>query len=142
MVLLLPFTSLKAQKDSFTLVRTYEGDIANAAIDNLDNLYIISSEGQIRKFDPNGDSLGVYSQVQHFGNLYSLDVSNPLKLLLFYKDYSTIVVLDRYLAGRGVLDLRRYNILQPAAIGLSYDNNIWIYDEYDNKLKKMDEQGN
>jgi hypothetical protein len=27
-------------------------------------------------------------------------------------------------------------------MGLSYDNNIWVFDEYDSKLKKIDEQGN
>jgi hypothetical protein len=27
------------------------------------------------------------------------------------------------------------------AIGQSYDNKVWIYDELDNKLKKIDEEG-
>jgi hypothetical protein len=37
--------------------------------------------------------------------------------------------------------LRQNNILQASAIGASYDNKIWIFDSYDNKLKKLDEQG-
>ena len=127
---------------SFVLIRTFEGDIAGAAIDNLDNLYIISSGGQIKKFDASGDSVGIYNQVRNSGKLYSIDVSNPLKILLFYKDFSTVVVLDRFLANLATVDLRRYSILQPGAIGLSYDNQIWVFDEYDNKLKKLDEQGN
>ena len=127
---------------SFVLVNTYSGDIADAAIDNLDNVYIISSKGQIRKFSASGDSAGIYNQARKFGKLYSLDVSNPLRPLLFYKDFSTVVLLDRFLANRATLDLRRYNILRPGAVGLSYDNNIWVFDEYDNKLKKIDEQGN
>lgn len=132
-----------AQKDSsFVLVRTYEGDIAAAAIDNLDNLYIVSSGGQVKKLSAAGDSMGVYNQVRNFGQLTSIDVSNPLKLLLFYKDFSRVVVLDRFLSVMTTMDLKKYSILQPVAIGLSYDNNIWVYDEYDNKLKKIDEQGN
>ena len=131
-----------AQDSSFTLVKTYTGDIANAAMDNLENLYIISSTGQIRKYNAGGDSMGVYSQVRNFGQLYSIDVSNPLKILLFYKDFSTVVVLDRFLAVVATVDLRKFSILQPGAIGLSYDNNILVYDEYDNRLKKIDEQGN
>jgi hypothetical protein len=71
-----------------------------------------------------------------------LDVSNPLRPLLFYKDFSTVVLLDRFLANRATIELRRYQIFQPGAAGLSYDNNIWIFDEYDNKLKKIDEAGN
>ena len=129
-----------AQDSSFTLVRTYEGDIAGAAMDNLDNLYIVSSNGQVRKFNSSGDSTGLYNQVRNFGQLSSIDVSNPLKLLLFYKDFSTIVTLDRYLSPISTIDLKRFSILQPVAVGLSYDNNIWVYDEYDHKLKKIDEQ--
>ena len=124
------------------LVRFYEGDIADAAIDNLDNLYIISSTGQIKKYNAAGDSIGVYNQVKNFGRLFSIDVSNPLKLLLFYKDFSTVVVLDRFLANINTINLRKFSILQAGAIGMSYDDHIWVYDEYDNKLKKIDNQGN
>lgn len=127
---------------SFSLVRIYRGNIADAAIDNLDNLYIISPGGEIKKFDAHGDSAGTYNQVRNFGKLYSLDVSNPLRLLLFYKDFSTVVLLDRFLADRSTIDLRRYHILQADAAGLSYDNHIWVFDGYENKLKKIDEQGN
>lgn len=129
-------------KDSFLLIKTYTGDIADVAMDNLDNLYIVSSTGQIKKLNAAGDSIGVYNQVRNYGKLYSLDVSNPLKLLLFYKDFSTVVILDRYLANQSTIDLKKFSILNPSAIGNSYDNRVWVYDEYDGKLKKIDEQGN
>ena len=118
-----------AQNDSsFRLVNTYIGDIADAALDNFGNLYVISSQGQIKKFTPTGDSAGVYNQVKKYGNLYSIDVSNPLKLILFYKEFSTVVVLDRFFAPLATLDLRKYSVLQPTAVGLSYDNNILVFD--------------
>lgn len=133
---------LAAQEDSsFVLVRSYEGDIESAAIDHLDQLYLISSTGQIKKFNSFGDSLAVYNQLRNYGKLFSIDVTNPLKILLFYKDFSTVVVLDRFLSIISTIDFRRNKVLQPAAIGLSYDNNIWVYDEYDHRLKKINEQG-
>jgi hypothetical protein len=132
-----------AQKDSsFLLLRTYNGDIANVALDNLDNLYIVSSTGQIKKLNSHGDSIGVFNGIRNYGKLQAIDITNPLRPLLFYKDFSTIVILDRFLASRSSIDLRQHNILQPTAIGLSYDNNIWVFDQYDNKLKKIDEAGN
>lgn len=132
-----------AQTDSsFALVRSFNGDIANVALDNLNNLYIISSTGQLKKFNSHGDSVGVFNGIRAYGMLSAIDVTNPLKPLLFYKDFSTVVVLDRLLANRAGLNLRRFNILQPTAIALSYDNNIWVFDQYDNKLKKLDENGN
>jgi hypothetical protein len=143
-ILFLLFSSVNgfAQKDSsFILVRTYQGDIANAAMDNLDNLYIVSSKGQVKKFNAAGDSVAVYNEIRNFGKLFSIDVSNPLKLLLFYKDFSTVVVLDRFLANMNTLNLRKFSVIQPGAVGTSYDDHIWVYDEYDNKLKKLDFQG-
>jgi hypothetical protein len=134
--------SQKQGPDSLVLLRSYTGDIADVAMDNLDNLYIVSPGGQIKKLNAAGDSVGVYNQAKNFGKLYTIDVSNPLKILLFYKDYSTIVILDRFLASQSKLDLKRYSVLNPSAVGNSYDNDIWVYDEFDNKLKKIDEQGN
>jgi hypothetical protein len=134
-------TSFAQQDSSFVLVSSYKGDVVDAALDNLDNLYVISSTGQIKKYNAAGDSVALYNQVRNFGKSFSIDVSNPLKVLLFYKDFSTVVVLDRFLAGITTINLKNHNIIQPAAVGLSYDNNIWVFDEYDGKLKKINEQG-
>lgn len=132
-----------AQADTaFRLVKTYPGEIADAVIDNLDNVYILTVTDQLKKYNSSGDSIAVYNNVRKYGKVYSMDVANPLKVLLYYKDFSSIVVLDRLLAARSTIDLRRKNILQVAAIGQSYDNNIWVFDAYDNKLKKIDDEGN
>ena len=60
---------------------------------------------------------------------------------MYYRDFATIVILDRFLNIRNTIDLRKQNILQVQAIGQSYDNKIWVYDELENKLKKIDEDG-
>lgn len=135
------FAGAQVTDSSFSLVKTYKGDVTGAAIDKLDNLYIISSTGQIKKFGAKGDSVGVFNGIRNYGKLYSIDVTNPLRPLLFYKDFSNVVVLDRFLANRAAINLRQFNILQPSAIGLSYDNNIWVFDQYDFKLKKINEAG-
>ena len=142
-LLLLLFTAVQghAQTDSFRLLRAFRTDVVRLAVDNLDHLYVVSSAGQLKKFNPQGDSISTYNQVKRFGTLHTVDVTNPLKPLLFYKEFSTIVILDRLLSFRMAIDLRRLNIIQTSAIGLSYDNNIWLFDEYENKLKKINEDG-
>ncbi len=85
--------------------------------------------------------MAIFNDVRRFGKATLIDVSNPLKVLLYYKDFGTIVVLDRFLNAVNTIDLRRQNILQAKAIGQSYDNKVWIYDELENKLKKVDEDG-
>lgn len=130
-----------AQADSLQLVRRINTDVVQLAVDNLDNLYVLSSTDQLKKYNAQGDSIGVYNQVKRFGKLHAIDVTNPLKLLLFYKDFSTVALLDRLLTLRAAVDLRKSNIIQTSAVGVSYDGNIWLFDEYENKLKKLDEQG-
>jgi hypothetical protein len=131
-----------AQADtSFQLIKTIKGDMADFAVDNLDNLYLLNSRNQLKKLNANGDSVAVYNDVKKFGQVTLMDVSNPLKILLYYKDFSTIVTLDRFLNIRNILDLRKQNIFRVKAIANSFDNKIWLYDELENKLKKIDEDG-
>jgi len=132
----------KAQSDtSFKLIKIISGDIVDFTVDNLDNIYILNSRNQIKKLNANGDSVAVYNDIKKFGKATLIDVSNPLKILLYYRDFTTIVTLDRFLNAVNSIDLRKQNIFQVKAIGQSYDNKIWLYDELENKLKKIDEDG-
>ncbi len=134
--------SANAQSDtSFSLVKKIQGDITMFTVDYLDNIYILSSTDQLKKLDAKGDSIAVFNNVRKTGKVSSIDVSNPLRVLLYYKDFSTVVMLDRLLNVRNTIDLRKQNIFQVQAIGLSYDNKIWLYDEFEHKLKKIDEDG-
>lgn len=136
------FAKAKAQTDtSFRLIKTITEDIVAFSVDNLDNIYILNSTNALKKLNSNGDSVAVFNYVKKFGQASLVDVSNPLKILLYYRDFATIVVLDRLFNVRNIIDLRKHNILQVRAIAPSYDNKIWLYDELDNKLKKIDEDG-
>jgi hypothetical protein len=140
---LLLFTATgKAQDDTtFSFVRKISGDIVAFTVDNLDNVYILNSRNQVKKINANGDSVAIYNDVRKFGTASLIDVSNPLKVLLYYKDFATVVVLDRFLNTVNTIDLRKGNVLQAKTIGQSYDNKLWVYDELENKLKKIDESG-
>jgi hypothetical protein len=138
---LLSFCARAQQDTTFRLERTVKGDIIDFTVDNLDNIYILTSRNQIKKFNANGDSVAVYNDVKKNGQATLIDVSNPLKVLLYYRDFATVVMLDRFLNAVNTIDLRKQNIFQAKAIGQSYDNKIWVYDELENKLKKVDEDG-
>ena len=131
-----------SQHDSlFRHVKDYKGAITDFTVDNLGNLFLLYQQGQLKKLKPNGDSLAVFNNVRKFGKLHSIDVSNPLKVLLYYKNFGTIVILDRFLNERSTVDLRKQNLLQVKAIGQSYDNRIWVFDEIEAKLKKIGDDG-
>ena len=134
--------AMYAQSDSaFKFLKTIKGNYSYFNVDNLDNVYLISEGNRLKKITINGDSVAVFNDVKRYGNPYTIDVTNPLKTLLYYKNFSTIVALDRLLTVRNTINLRTQNIFLVNSISLSYDNNIWLFDEEDFKLKKIDEQG-
>ncbi len=110
------------------------------SIDKIGELFFVDRQNQLKKFDINGDSVGVFNEVTKYGKLTYLDAQNPWKTLLFYKNYSTIVLLDKYLNAFASLNLRKLNLF-PSAVSLAYDNGIWIFDQQDYRLKKIDESG-
>lgn len=135
------FSGIAQSDTSFKLIRIVKGDIAAFSVDNLDNVYILDNRNQLKKYNNNGDSVAVFNDVKKYGQVTYMDVSNPMKVLLYYQNFSTVVMLDRFLNIRNIVDLRKQNIFRAKAIGQSYDNKIWVYDELEYKLKKLDEDG-
>jgi hypothetical protein len=132
----------KAQNDSlFRFLKKIDYPISSFTVDNLGELYIINTDNQLKKYNEKGDSIGVFNQVTKYGKLSYIEAQNPWKTILYYQNFSTIVLLDKYLNVIGSLNLRNQNIFGVKAVTTSYDNNIWLYDEQENKLKKVDENG-
>jgi len=137
------FQSGFAQKNSaFRFINQFNYPVSSFTVDKIGGVYIINANNQLKKYDDNGDSVGVFNQVTQFGKLSYVDAENPWKTILFYENFSTIVLLDKYLNVVTAINLRKQNIFRVQAVTSSYDNNIWLYDEQDNKLKKIDDNGN
>jgi hypothetical protein len=133
----------EAQDDSlFNFLQKIEYPISSFAVDNLGELYTINTDNQLKKYNERGDSVGVFNQVTKYGRLTYVEAQNPWKVILFYQNFSTIVLLDKYLNVLGNINLRNKNIFRVKAVTTSYDNNLWLFDEQDNKLKKIDDAGN
>lgn len=130
-----------AQDSAFIQSKSMDGEYVDFTVDNLGNYYLLSKNNQLKKLNAQGDSIGIFNDVRRYGKLYSIDASNPLKVLLYYKNFATIVVLDRFLNVVNTIDLRKQNIFQVKAVAQSYDNNIWVFDEQNNKLKKIADDG-
>lgn len=132
----------KAQ-DSLRFKQVYapSGAFEDFTVDNLGSFYLLTKDNQLKKFNAKGDSMGVFNDVRRYGKLFLMDASNPLKVLLYYRNYATVVVLDRFLNVVNTIDLRKKDIFRAKAIARSYDNNIWIFDEQNAKLKKIGDDG-
>jgi hypothetical protein len=121
--------------------RFISGAFVDFQVDNLGNIFVLTPDNQLKKYNAAGDSLGVFNDVRRYGKIAYIDVSNPLKILLFYEEFGTIVMLDRFLNNINSLDLRQLGFYQVTCIGLAYDNNIWVYDALAGKLNKISSDG-
>ncbi len=131
-----------AQSDSnFTFIKTIPGHFTAFEVDKLDNIFLIDDNNQLKKINGRGDSMGVFNDVKKYGSLTYIDVNNPLKILLYYKSFASIITLDRFLSIRNSINLRKEHIFSVNSLATSYDNNIWIFDEQEYQLKKISEEG-
>lgn len=123
------------------LEKTFAGKWTNVEVDNLGNLYLVDDQQRIKKLNNRYDSVGTFNEVRTVGTLHSIDVSNPLRIILWYKDFGTLLLLDRFLQVKTSIDLRNIGLLQCNAVAQSYDNNIWVYDDLSAQIKKINEEG-
>ncbi len=104
-------------------------------VDKIGNVYVYQNR-LLKKFSVQGQLLGQYSNFDK-GNLHSIDVSDPFKLLLFYKDFNQLIFLDNKLTQLGNAisfdDLGFYSV---SAICKSKQKAIWLFDDFENKLIK------
>ncbi len=142
-IFVLLLVNLNAQNnDSLPqMSRLIPGAFVDFEVDNLGNIFVLTPDNQLKKYNAAGDSLGVFNDVRRYGKIAYIDVSNPLKILLFYEEFGTIVMLDRFLNNINSLDLRQLGFYQVTCIGLAYDNNIWVYDALAGKLNKISSDG-
>ncbi len=124
---------------SFSLVSLYETKASQITVDNFSNFYT-ASNNRIIKFSPDGKFISLYEEFK-YGKIGTVDVNNPMKILVFYPDFLTAVVTDRFLAPLNSYNFFDFGYQNITAVASSVDGRIWFYDNIDFKLKKIDEAG-
>jgi len=78
------------------------------------------------------------------GEVHTVDIQNPLQLVLFYRKFNTVVLLDNQLNETSRINFS--NLTQPLVVeaaGLASQNRLWIYDINSQQLGLYDlAQGN
>jgi hypothetical protein len=116
------------------------GPILTFKTDKLTNIYCIDNKSELVKYNNKGEKLFSFTD-RTLGNIDYLDVSNPLKIICFYRDYQSVVFLDNTLSVTSKIDLPELGFQDVSAIGLSNDNTIWLYDALDSRVKKITREG-
>ncbi len=135
--LLFAFCSLSP---SFSLINSYDTKANLVAIDNFGSFYS-ASNNSVLKFSSDGKFLFRYEEFR-YGKIGMVDVNNPMKLLVFYPDFMTVMTMDRFLAPINTYNFFELGYQNISAVASSNDGRIWFYDNIAFKLKKIDEGGN
>lgn len=108
-------------------------------VDNLGNYYFSNFE-VITKVDNNNN--WVYANYE-LGIPHSVSVTNPLQILLFYKETNIIVLLDRFLNEIQRIELNQIN---PTKIAWWVENTknkeVWLYNSENNWLESYNYKQN
>lgn len=69
------------------------------------------------------------------GKITNVDFQNPLQIVIFYKNFNTVVLLDNQLNEIKKIDFNLQSTpVTIEAVALSSQNQIWIYDSISSKI--------
>ena len=109
--------------------------------DPLGNLYILDETDKVSKFDTTGRLL-FHVVNNNLGEAHSIDVGNPFKTMVFYRDQQTILLYDRTLSEIQRIRLADWQLHDITAACLSSDNALWMFDGTNRVLIKTGDDGN
>ncbi len=109
------------------------------AIDNIGNIYTIKEEELVKYLPVTGKFFARYSNLK-LGNISTVDATNPLKLLLYYRDFQQIVFLDDQLTPNSQsISLEALGYEQTDQVCAGANNSFWIYNKQNNELVRFNE---
>lgn len=115
----------------------FQGGYDDFQVDHYGYIYQINSDNLFKR-NNKGEELYSYSN-KLLGDITQLDVSNPLRPLLFYLDQGVIAVLDNTLSQqKQIISLNEIGLYQAKCIANSnFDNGIWLFDVDVNEIIKI-----
>ncbi len=129
------FNNLSAQE--LILVNEWSvDDVVDATTDFSGNLYLSNEHGVISKFDKKGTLQISYSGPLK-SSIYSIDASHTSKIFGFYRDQQSYLILDRFLNPLNEANLSFSVAGFVTETAFSADNNLWLFDQSDLSIKKV-----
>ena len=126
--------------DSLWQITFQKDSIVTFAVDPLQQLLAVDHQGVLTQYSPQGKALFQFHNTT-LGEDFTIDATDPFNILLFYQEQQTIVLLDRTLSERAILDLRDTPVQYATAVARSHDNNLWVYDELAGRLYRLSARG-
>ncbi len=115
--------------------------VADFFLDPAGKAYYLLDDARLVRPNPLGENTYSFYD-SSLGTPDYIDVTNPFQILVYYREYGTVVVLDRTLSELDRIDLfANENIQQPGVIARSYDNGMWVFDNWSFRLLRLNGVG-
>ncbi|WP_395043347.1 hypothetical protein [Flavobacterium sp.] len=85
------------------------------------------------------DSLSLQYQNLSLGKITKVDILNPLKIIVFYEEFNSVIILDNQLNEIQKIDFS--NLETPiivSAIGISGQNKLWVFNSLNQQIGLYD----
>ena len=103
--------------------------------DGMGNLYYIKNNVFYKK---NGKELWQYKNIA-FGKITKIDFQNQLKIMLFYENFNTVILLDNQLNETQKINFSENEIpIVATATGTAAQNRLWIYNSLTQEIGLFD----
>ena len=109
-------------------------------IDQLNNLLIVDDKNFIHRYTNQTEKLFTYND-NTLGLISHVDVTDPLKIVVYKKDYGVAIFLDNTLSEMDRINLYENGYTEIPCLASSNDGNLWIYDYTDYRIKKIRQDG-
>lgn len=105
--------------------------------DNLGFVYTVDGE-TLTKYSSKGEKIQSYSNSK-FGKITSIDTNNPLQILIFYKDFNQIILLDNTLSQIGnSISLDELNVESAEVVCSASNAGFWVFNSINSQLNYFD----
>ena len=85
------------------------------------------------------DSLTLQYKNVSLGKIARVDLQNPLKIVLFYENFNTVVTLDNQLNETQKINFSAHPVpIVAAAIGMASQNRLWVYNSLSQQIGLFD----
>jgi len=138
LVFIFQFSTLLAQERNLKIspisTQKIDADVF-VGFDGLENLYYIKDNVL---FKENKRESWQYKNIS-LGTLSRVDLENPLKIVLFYEKFNTIILLDNQLNETQKINFSENDEpLLVTATGIASQNRVWIYNALTQKIELFD----
>jgi hypothetical protein len=143
-LLAISFSSLEIKEDGLIFIKSVKVPLVkNVSIDRYNFIYFADDRGNIYKYDQDANPLLTFSPKKN-SDVTLLEAWRNVNILVFYRNYQEFIFLNRFLTETPNFILDEEGQNQDRSVGFARlatftgDNNLWIVDDDDFSLKKLD----